>query len=303
MRQFPATELKNVYSPYHEPHGRVASGETFQIETADCFDGRLRDPANFTPETLSWVEKNLDVVTGPIHVDGVRAGDVVAVRIDAIEITTPGTLVLGPYTDPSPDDWWLQEDSSAAVPIEDGHVILGDGFRVPVEPLIGCLATAPEDEVVRSRHEGDYGGNQDCNLMTTGATVILPAHVDGGLLYFGDCKARMGDGEIVAAPEVGTRLTITATRRPRPRSMTWPRVETDALLATVVSDISLADACRQAFRELLLWIEEDTGASRRAIATLLGMGGHTGVCQVSNRMHTGSCSVERAFVEQLARSA
>ncbi len=84
-------------------------------------DGRLlrRTPARsreLHAETLAWVEKNLDVVTGPIYVEGVRAGDVVAVRIDAIDITTPGTLVLGRYTDPSPDDWWLDEDSSAAVP-------------------------------------------------------------------------------------------------------------------------------------------------------------------------------------------
>ncbi len=232
-----------------------------------------------------------------------RAGDVVAVHIDAMEITTPGTLVLGPYTDPSPDDWWLDEDSSAALPITDGHVVLSDRLRVPIEPLVGCLATAPVDEVIRSRHEGDFGGNQDCRLMSTGATVILPARVDGAMVYFGDCKARMGAGEIVAAPEVGTRLTVTATRRPRPASMRWPRVETDSLWATVVSDISLADACRQAFRELMLWIEEDTGASRRAIASLLGMVAETAVCQVSNRLHTGSCSVERAFVEQLEGSA
>lgn len=139
--------------------------------------------------------------------------------------------------------------------------------------------------------------------MTTGATVILPAFVDGAFLYFGDCKARMGAGEIVAAPEIGTRLTVTATRRPRPRSMRWPRVETDSLLATVVSDISLADACRQAFRELMLWIEEETGASHRDIASLLGMVGETAVCQLSNRLHTGCCSVQRAFVEQLKESA
>ena len=216
MQLFPATNLKNVYSPFHEAHGRVASGETFKIETADCFDGRLRDPAGFTPETLAWVEANLDLVTGPIHVEGVRAGDVVAVRIDAMAITTPGTLVLGPYTDPSPDDWWLDEDSSAAVPVTDGHVVLSDRLRVPVEPLVGCLATAPEDEVIRSRHGGDFGGNQDCRLMSTGATVILPARVDWcpGLLrrlQGADGVGRNRGGARGRDPAHGDRDTPAAT--------------------------------------------------------------------------------------------
>lgn len=299
MQRFPAADLKNVYSPFHEPHGRVRSGETFQVETEDCFSGRLRDPENFTAETLAWVEKNLDVVTGPIYVEGVRAGDAVAVRIEAFDITTPGTLYLGRFSDPSPDDWWLELEGSAPVVVEDGFVVVNERLRVPVKPILGCLATAPEQEVILSRHEGEYGGNQDCGLMTTGATVILPAQVDGALLYFGDCKARMGDGEIVSPPEVGAFLTVTATRRPRPRSMTWPRIETDSHLATVVSDIALADACRRAFRELMLWIEEDTGVSRQEIATLMGMVADTAVCQVTNRLHTGRCSVERAFVAQL----
>ena len=33
---------------------------------------------------------------------------------------------------------------------------------------------------------------------------MLPVNVDGAFLYFGDCKARMADGEIAHAPEVGT---------------------------------------------------------------------------------------------------
>ena len=41
---------------------------------------------------------------------------------------------------------------------------------------------------------------------------------------------------------------------------------------TVVSDASLADACRQAFREMLLWLEEDTGRDRPLIALLDGYG-------------------------------
>jgi amidase len=299
VQRFPATDLKNVYSPFHEPHGRVADGETFQIETEDGFGGRFRDPSAYTPENIEWVEENLDVVTGPIFVEGAKSGDVVALRIEAIEVTTPGTVVIGPFTDPSPDDWWLDEDYAMSLPVQDGYVRLGDRLRIPVRPVIGCLATAPKQEVVLSRHEDKFGGNQDCNPMTAGSTVVLPVNVDGAFLYFGDCKARMADGEIAAAPEVGTLITATASVRPRPTSMRWPRIETESELITVVSDISLADACRQAFREMMLWIEEDTGAERHMIALLMAMVADSAVCQVSNRLHTARCTMPRGPLAEL----
>ncbi len=300
MQRFSADDLKNVYSPAHAPHGRVRSGETFQIETADCFGGRFRDPAKVTAEDFAWVEENLDVVTGPIVVEGARPGDVIAVRIEAMEMTTPGTVVVRSLSQASPDDWWLDHLSSKALPVVDGKVVVSDGLRIPVRPVIGCIATAPSNETVLSRFQGAFGGNQDCGEMTTGATIVLPVNVAGGLLYFGDCKAAMADGEIVDAPEIGTLITATATVRVRPKSMRWPRVETATQLTTVVSDISLADACRQAFRELLLWIEEDFALAREDVATLMGMLAHTGVCQISNRLHTARCSMPRAPLLSLA---
>ena len=56
----------------------------------------------------------------------------------------------------------------------DGLIRLADDWLVPVDPLIGCLATEPGRETILSRREGDYGGNIDCGEITGGATVILP---------------------------------------------------------------------------------------------------------------------------------
>jgi hypothetical protein len=68
VQRFPASDLKNVYSPFHAPHVRVMDRETFQVETGGGFGGRFRDPDRYTPENIEWVEENLDVVTGPIVV-------------------------------------------------------------------------------------------------------------------------------------------------------------------------------------------------------------------------------------------
>ncbi len=300
MQRFSTGDLKNVYSPLHAPHGQVQPGEVFQVETADCFGGRFRDPTRVTADDFAWVEENLDVVTGPIVVAGARPGDVVAVHIEAMEMVGPGTVVIRTQRQPSPDDWWLDHVSSRALPVVDGMVVVSDTLRIPVRPVIGCIATAPPTETVLSRYQGPFGGNQDCAGMTTGATIVLPVSVPGAFLYFGDCKSAMGDGEIVDAPEIGTLITARAEIRPRPRSMHWPRVETASELMTVVSDISLADACRQAFRELLLWVEEDYALPREDIAVVMGMLAHTGVCQVSNRLHTARCTIARAPLDTLA---
>ena len=301
MQSFAKTDLKNVYSPYHEPIGHVKAGETFQIETEDGFAGGLRKPEDLTPERLAWCEERWCIVTGPVAVVGAEPGHVVAITIESIEVTTPGIVILSRYRDPSPDDWWLDSefDRLHTYEVANGELIFNAKLRLPVRPLIGCLASAPKQEVVLARREGDWGGNQDCNLMTAGSTIVLPVNVPGGLIYFGDCKAMMGDGELVNAPECGTLITARAEIRERPKAMRWPRVETAETYSTVVSDIAAADACRQSFRELMLWIEEETQGDRQEIAMLMGMVAHVGICQVSNTLHTARCTVQRNYLSAL----
>ena len=111
----------------------------------------------------------------------------------------------------------------------------------------------------------------------------------------------MAPGELVNAPECGMRITACVDLRPRPSEMTWPRLETPDVIGVVVSDISAADACRRAFRELLLWLEADTGAKRQDIAMLMGMVSDTSICQVSNTFHTAQCVMPRRHLPALSQ--
>ena len=296
MQAFPADNLKYVYSPAHAAVGRVAPGEMFTIDTSDCFTGRYRNPADFNAESAAWVEDNLNPVTGPIWVDGATAAGAVEVRIDSIAVTTPAYVVVSRAQALSPADWWHEEDHALTLPVDDSLIHVRPGWALPARPLIGCLATAPRRETILSRREGDYGGNLDCPAITAGATVILPVEVDGALLYFGDCKAAMGAGEVLCAPEVGTRITASATPVPRPVSMGSPRIRTGTHLTTIVSGISLAEACRQAVRQLKLWLEDEWRLTPDDAAILLGIAGHCRVCQVSNALHTATCTVELALL-------
>jgi amidase len=296
MQTFLPTELKYTYSPAHEPIGRVAPDERFEVVTRDCFTGRYDDPANFNADTAAWVDEHLNGVTGPIFVNGAEPGEAVEVTIESVEVNTPGHVVVSRCEALSPADWWHEEDHVVNLAIDDGELVLGEGWSVPMSPLIGCLATAPARETALSRREGSYLGNVDCREITAGATVILPVAGEGAGLYFGDCKAAIGDGEVVCAPEVGARIIASARPRNRPGSMGTPRVLTSDRLMTIVSGISLADASRAAFRELKLWLEDEWSLSSEQAAIIMGIGAHCGIGQVSNPLHTAKCSIARSLL-------
>jgi hypothetical protein len=124
---------------------------------------------------------------------------------------------------------------------------------------------------------------------------------EGGGLYFGDCKALMGDGEIVAPPEVGALVTASAEPRQRPASLEWPRIETAERLMTLVSGTPLEWSARQAFRELLNWVVEDYELPRPKAALLLAMVADARIAQISNTQYTAYCSMPRRVLRPYAR--
>ncbi|MHB1090101.1 MAG: acetamidase/formamidase family protein, partial [Ilumatobacteraceae bacterium] len=180
-----------------------------------------------------------------------------------------------------------------------GYLRFSDKINIPINPIIGCIATAPARETVLSKMQGQYGGNMDCNEVSVGATILLPVSVPGAYIYFGDAKAVMGDGEIVQAPEVSTRITASVEIRQRPINMDWPRIETMGSLITVVSDRSLENAVGIAFAQLLDWVVTDYKMERERAALLLAMVSQTGICQTANSLPTGRCLVSRAFLPRL----
>jgi amidase len=296
MQTFEPEDIKYTYSPEHTPIGAVEPGESFTVITADGFTGRYDNPANFSPETAAWVEENLDGVTGPVAVNGAAPGQAVAITIEELEVATRGTVVVSRCQAVSPQDWWHEEDHVINLTVEGGLIHLRDDWTVQATPLIGCLATAPARETVFSKHEGDYGGNLDVREITAGSTVLLPVQVSGAGIYFGDCKAAMGDGEIVCAPECGTRIVASARPIERPSTMGAPRIVMANRLMTVVSAASLTDAARAAFRELKLWLEEEWGLTNDESAMVMGIGAHCGIGQVSNLLHTAKCSISLALL-------
>ena len=232
-------------------------------------------------------------MTGPISVDGAVPGGAVAITIHEVEVVTPGVVVFGSYEAADPYAWWDDESGCDLYPVDGGTIRFDEHTSLPTQPLVGCLAVAPEEGPHHAMLQGRYGGNMDCRDLRAGATLVLPVSQAGGGLYFGDCKALMGDGEIVGPPEVGALVTASAEPRERPAAMSWPRIETAGSLMTLVSGRPLEWSAREAFRELLGWVSEEYALPRVKAALLLGMVARTGICQISNTDYTASCTVAR----------
>jgi len=303
MQRFPESEAKYAYDPEHASIGTVQPGEIFEVESVEGYSGYFRSPDDFNPESYAAAEAHKWAVVGPITVAGTEAGGAVEVTIHDIEVTTPGVVTSGAYRrDVDPYEWWDDESAADVYPIADGFVHFDENTRLPTRPLIGCLAVMPGEGDVHAKLQGRYGGNLDCRELRAGATMILPVEHEGAGLYFGDCKALMGDSEIVGPPEIGAVVTASALPVARPASMEWPRIRTTDELMTVVSGRPLEWSARQAFRELLNWVDDDFDLPRPKAALLLAMVAHARIAQISNTDYTAYCVTPRAVLAPYARS-
>jgi len=301
MQRFLECDAKYSYSSGHASIGTVKPGELFEVESVEGFGNEFASAEDFTSERYARAEALKWAVTGPISVAGAVAGGAVAVTIHSVEVTTPGVVVCGAYTAEDPYEWWDDESACEVYPAEDGGVRFDERTSLPTRPLIGCLAVAPESGELHAKLQGRYGGNMDCREIRAGTTVVLPVSHDGGCLYFGDCKALMGDGEIVGPPEVGALVTASAEPWKRPAAMTWPRLETSESMTTLVSGKPLEWSARQAYRELLEWVVEDYEIGRRKAALLMAMVAQAGICQISNTDYTAYCVAPRDVWEPYRR--
>lgn len=302
MQRFPESDAKFAYSPAHASIGTVQPGEVFEVESVEGYSGYFRSPADFNEESYAAAEAHKWAVVGPISVAGAQPGEAVAVTIHDVEITTPGVVTYGAYSpDVDPYEWWNDETAADVYPIEDGFVRFDRHTSLPTRPLIGCLAVQPAEGEVNASLQGRYGGNLDCRELRAGVTMTLPVAHAGAGLYFGDCKALMGDSEIVGPPEVGALVTASAEPVERPPSLEWPRIETADELMTIVSGKPLEWAARQALRELLNWVCDDYELLRPKAALLLAMVADARIAQVSNHDYTSYCVAPREAFAPYAR--
>jgi acetamidase/formamidase len=330
---------------------RVAPGTAVTIDTVShegIMEDQGRDPVGYfgahgvRPEEIpadqvalaAGLEHAADagphVVTGPIHIDGARAGDVLRVRVVGLRLRAtfgvisnrhgrgclagefPEGTVRQPGADRDHPDRYGSVHTFVRTRTVGGvdHGVLPFGNPglpaaqavFPLAPFLGIMGVAPDTTgPVGSVPPGAHGGNHDIALLGAGSTFYLPVQVDGGLFYVGDPHYAQGDGEVaLTALEAPLRATVVldvlrgAAADRLVGVLREPFGETDQYWIPVGLDRDLDEAMRRATRAAIGFLSTRVGMSRANALAYLSAAADFAVSQVVDDVKGVHCKIRKS---------
>ena len=181
----------------------------------------------------------------------------------------PGITATRQFDDQFSSDWTLDRAAGEARLTKPSERL--KNYRVPLKPMLGCIAVAPPQEMsFRSGYLGAWGGNMDYNQLGEGTTLYLPVYHPGALLFLGDGHAAQGDGELTGdALETSMEFSFTV-KLVKGTSVPQPRAENEQYrMASGIAN-SLQEALQQATTNLARWLTDDYKLSANEVAIVLG---------------------------------
>jgi len=274
------------------PQLTIDSGQRVTISTVSGGVEMMPKPPLRIPPALTAIQEKVTrkmvpghICTGPVAVKGAKAGQVLQVDIEAIDVHYDwGYSAVRPLAGALPDDF--SEQRVYHVVLDRGRKIwrLPWGQEVPLAPFFGVMGVAPPPSwgVVSTLPPRRNGGNLDNKELVAGTTLYLPIFVDGALFSVGDGHGVQGDGEVsVNAVETGLIGTFRLTLRDDMR-LEWPIAETPTHMLTMAFDPDLDDCTVIALRAMLDLICTRAGLDRYQAYTLASLAADLRVTQVVN---------------------
>ncbi|HWC94111.1 MAG TPA: acetamidase/formamidase family protein [Pseudolabrys sp.] len=223
--------------------------------------------------------------TGPVAVRGAKAGQVLQVDIEAIELNYDwGYNTIRPLAGALPDDF--KEFRNIHLTLDRARMVgrLPWGQEIPLRPFFGVMAVAPPAAwgVIPTPPPRRNGGNMDNKELVAGTTLYLPIFTDGALFSVGDGHGAQGDGEVcITAIETGLVGTFKLTARDDMK-LEWPMAETPTHVITMAFDPDLDDCVVISLRQMLDLVCARAGLDRYQAYTLLSLAADLRITQVVN---------------------
>ncbi len=269
----------------------IESGDTVTISTVSGPADVMPPPPFVVPDALRAVQERVPnrlpghMCTGPVAVRGARPGQVLAVRIDAVELHYDwGFTLAAPLRGALPEE--VAERHLIHIPL-DRETMTGRlpwGLELPLRPFFGVMAVAPPTGggAVSPQPPPPHGGNLDNKELVAGTTLYLPVQVEGANFSVGDGHAVQGDGEVcVTAIETGLVGTFTLTLRDDMR-LGWPEADTPTHVITMAFDPDLDICARVALTLMIDLVTARTGLSRAEAYMLCSLVADLRVTQLVN---------------------
>jgi acetamidase/formamidase len=228
------------------------------------------------------------ILTGPVYVEGAEPGDVLEVKILAIDLA----IDYG-YNGCS---GFLPENCDRSLPPRiltlDRRTMTAEfapGIVVPLHPFFGTLGVAPAPELgrVSTNPPGRHAGNMDNKELGVGSTLYIPVFAPGALFEIGDGHAAQGDGEVdQTAIETSLRGRLQLTVR-KDMKLTWPRAETATDYISIAADPDLATATRLAIQEMVDFLIATRHLTKHQAFQLVSIAGNVAITQLVDKPNLG----------------
>ena len=276
-----------------------------------------------------FVKDGPHVVTGPVEVQGAKAGDVLKVEMLQLQPRVPYGVISnrhgkGALPGEIPENKGPEAGADATHPdlyrnvftfapitqiggrwygvIKDKN---GVTARFPLQPFNGTMGVAVNTtEKANSIPPGSYAGNLDLNEMTSGvgAVLYIPVQVDGALFYASDPHFVQGDGEVALTALEGSlrstyRLTLLKPgdrRLPMKAPMKNPFAETSKYWIPIGLNADLDDAMKDATRQTVQFLNEKLGMDRATALAYASAAVDFQVTQVVDRVKGVNAMIRKA---------
>ncbi len=307
VRYIPKHEELRYTFGGHSPVLKLKPGTILESWTEDCFDGAVKKPSDMPSKVAPIGHDNPQ--TGPFYIEGAQAGDILVVHIIDLQPSRDygvsskypgfGALTSTDYTallnPPLVEKvWWYTVDRQKWTV---STMVGKHKLEIPMNPFLGCIATAPQRGEVRWTVTPEaYGGNMDYWNIHKGTTLYLPVNVEGALLQFGDGHLVQGEGEIIGTAveaALNVRLKVDLIKG---RSLSWPRLEDDQFIMSAGSYRPLEDAFRIAYKDLVQWLTEDYGMDVMDAYQLCSQVGIVDVAQVVDPQYTVVAKIPKKYL-------
>lgn len=297
----PSTIAYGYYWSEAKPVLRIASGDIVDVDTlltnspaglqkAGVADDRIQSSLKTIVAEVTGDRKGPGghILTGPVYVEGAQPGDVLEVKILAIDF---------------PIDYgyngcngFLPENCDRSLASRILHINaktmtaeFAPGIVIPLHPFFGSMGVAPAPELgrVSSNPPGKHAGNLDNRELGVGSTLFIPVFAPGALFEVGDGHAAQGDGEVdQTAIETSLRARIQLTVR-KDMKLTWPRAETATDYISMATDPDLTVATKVAIQEMVDFVAATRKMTKHEAYQLVSIAGNVAVTQLVDKPNVG----------------
>jgi acetamidase/formamidase len=316
LRATPQTVHWGYFDPSLAPSLRIRSGDLVSAEAITHHAGDA--PALMMDEAVTRIftevpeaDRNpgVHIMTGPIHVEDAKPGDVLEVRylrmvprnnygsnlaanwgylykefgekerVTIYELDPNANTASALYAYDFPGKY-LIPGTITHCPECDRQPAL-NGVRVAARPHLGTAGVAPAvDGRTSTIPPGAHGGNIDNWRIGAGATMYYPVQVEGGLFSIGDPHVSQGDGEISGtAIESSLNVLMQIVLR-KDFQAPGPLLETPKWWIVHGFHEDLNVAMRDASLNMLTLLSDHVGLSKDDAYSLMSVASDFGVTQV-----------------------